>query len=150
MFSFNGTEALRRSSMMRARSAVAARAVILGLFVLAAGACGDLPSAPDVPLTPVETEETKVAVTEAQERLMIGISDESIRRVVGADLDALAASVASGNLPQVRMLARRAANTLVEYHSNSDGGDGPDISAMLLMLNSVANTAGSTSADISL
>lgn len=126
------------------------RVVMLSVFVLAIGACGDMPVAPEAPLTPVQTEETKVAITETQERLIVGISSESVRREISADLDALAANVASGNLPQVRMLARRAAHMLVDYHLSSDGSDGPDISAMLLMLNNVAATAGNTSADISL
>jgi hypothetical protein len=136
---------------MKYRPVLITAATIGALAILMAlGACGELPNQPELPLTPAQAEETKVAVTETQDRLMAGISSEWIRREVGAELDALSASLAAGNLPQVRTIARSAAQTLVAYYLISDGGDGPDISAMLLMLNSVANTAGNTSPDITL
>ncbi len=101
-------------------------------------------------MTPAEIEETKSGVSDTQDRLMTGISSDAIRKEVGADLDALAKSVASGNSAEVRMLAHRAGTTLATYYWSSDRGDGPDISAMLMMLNSIARTAGSTSDVISL
>ncbi len=149
MFSLNGLLPSCRSAIARSRLSSSARTVTLGAFVFALGACGEI-SAVEVPLTLAEIEETKSGVSDTQDRLMTGISSEAIRKEVGADLDALTRSVASGNSAEVRMLARRAATTLATYYLSSDRGDGPDISAMLLMLNSVARIAGSTSDDISL
>lgn len=151
MFSLNGLLPSYRSPIARSRLSSRARTITLGAFVFALGACSsDMVSGSEVPMTPVEIEETKSGVSDTQDRLMTGISSEAIRKEVGADLDALTRSVASGNSAEVRMLARRAATTLATYYLSSDRGDGPDISAMLLMLNSIARTAGSTSDDISL
>jgi hypothetical protein len=150
---FNGLWSFGRASIARVRPGIVVQGLVLLVCLAALEACGT-PSGPNPtrvePLTPAQITQTQVLVSDTQIRLLGGISSAKIRDQVGTDLRSLAARITDGNSAEVQLLARRAATTLLLYYQTSDHTDGPDISAMLLSLNSVARTAGNTDADISL
>lgn len=158
MMGLNALRSFRRATIARAHPALRGVAFLICTATLAA--CGDSPSGPTPSvvepmtpvLTPVQIAVAQPLVSDTRVRLLVGITNKNIRDQVGADLTTLAARIAEGNSAEVRIVARRAATTLVDhYHYWTSGpAAGPDISAILLNLNSVARTAGSTDADISL
>lgn len=113
--------------------------VMLGL---SAGCSDASPTGPAPILNPELAEALVPSLEDAAIRLLPGILDGAVAAELAGRLDAIEAALADGDGGRAGEHVKSAARLLAEYSARGIGPDGPDVSAIRLMLAHLAVSVG--------
>lgn len=107
--------------------------------IVALAACSDAPTAPRRTIDAATIARVMPAIVDARLRIAPAIENTSVRDRVAHDLTELESAMTTGDGSNARFHARLIGSLLKDYRAQqSNGADGADVTAIMLMLNVVS------------
>ena len=118
--------------------------LLLAVALMTSGACADAITAPVESIDPAVAQRVLRPVEDARMRVAGNIENSGVRERVTYDLQKIEEALANGDAHQARYHVHLAATILSDYKKGLGSlmRDGPDVSAIALVLHTVATAVG--------